>query len=80
MTMIEDELNANARKMRIEAKECEKRWRAERNLPAIKRRKCPEPKANVRFRRWCERRMGKFGAASKVRRIKPVTGEVLLPR
>jgi hypothetical protein len=35
-------------------------------------------KAAVRkYRRWREHRLGTFGPASKVRRIDPVTGEVM---
>jgi hypothetical protein len=41
----------------------ERRWSAE----------CPkEPRANVRYRRYCKKRLGKLGAASKVRVIDPV--------
>jgi hypothetical protein len=68
------------------AREAEEQWRAERglskglhrkgNVKARERRRraeCPdEPKANVRHRRYREKRLGKLGAASEVRRIDPV--------
>jgi len=68
------------------AREAEEQWRADRGLSqglhrkgnaiAQERRRsaeCPkEPRANVRYRRYCKKRLGKLGAASKVRRIDPV--------
>ena len=79
-----DDRNAGVR-------EAEEKWRGERgltqglhrvgNAKAANRRKralCPkEPKANTRYRRWKAKLLGSFGAASKVRRINPVTGEVM---
>jgi hypothetical protein len=73
------------------AHEDEQKWRDERgltpdlqhfdNAKAAKRRKRAlsprEPKANPRYRRWKAKLLGRFGAASKVRRINPVTGEVM---
>lgn len=51
------------------------------NAKAANRRKRAlsprEPKANPRYRRWKVKMLGRFGAASKVRRINPVTGEVM---
>ncbi len=72
------------------AREVEKQWRAELGLSkglhrrgnamARERRRraeCPkEPKAAVRYRRYRKKQLGKFGAASEVRRIDPV-GEVI---
>jgi len=72
------------------AREAEEKWRADRglskslhrrgNAKARERRRCAEcpdePKANVRHRRYREKRLGKLGAASKVRRIDPV-GDVV---
>jgi hypothetical protein len=72
------------------AREAEEKWRADRGLSKglhrrgnakareLRRRaECPdEPKANVRHRRYREKRLGKLCAASKVRRIDPV-GEVV---
>jgi hypothetical protein len=68
------------------AREAEEQWRADRGLSqglhrkgnaiAQERRRsaeCPkEPRANVRYRRYCKKRLGKLGAASKVRVIDPV--------
>ena len=68
------------------AREAEEKWRVEQRLSkglhrkgnaiAQERRRsaeCPkEPRANVRYRRYCKKRLGKLGAASKVRRIDPV--------
>ena len=68
------------------AREVEEQWRADRGLSqglhrkgnaiAQERRRsaeCPkEPRANVRYRRYCKKRLGKLGAASKVRVIDPV--------
>jgi hypothetical protein len=72
-------------------REAEEHWRADRGLSkglhrkgnaiARERRRnaeCPkEPRANVRYRRYCKKRLGKLGAASKVRRIDPVSGAVV---
>jgi hypothetical protein len=72
--------------------EVEQKWRDDRGLTpglhrignakaANRRRKRAlspkEPKANARHRRWKVKLLGKFGAASEVRRIDPVTGEVM---
>jgi hypothetical protein len=68
------------------AREVEEKWRADRGLSkglqgkgnaiAQERRRnaeCPkEPRANVRYRRYCKKRLGKLGAASKVRVVDPV--------
>ena len=68
------------------AREAEEQWRADRGLSqglhrkgnaiAQERRRsaeCPkEPRANVRYRRYCKKRLGKLGAASKVRVVDPV--------
>ena len=68
------------------AREAEEKWRVEQRLSkglhrkgnaiAQERRRsaeCPkEPRANVRYRRYCKKRLGKLGAASKVRVIDPV--------
>jgi len=73
------------------AREAEQTWRDKRgltpdlyrigNAKAANRRKRAfspkEPKANARHRQWKEKLLGTFGAASKVRRIDPVTGEVM---
>jgi hypothetical protein len=89
MTKIADELSKNAEILRARALEAEKQWRAARgldeglhrkgNAKGRKRRRravCPkEPKANVRFRRYRDKRLGKMGAASTVRRIDPETGD-----
>jgi len=72
------------------AREVEEQWRAELRLSkglhqrgnamARERRRraeCPkEPKAAVRYRRYRKKQLGKFGAASEVRRIDPA-GEVI---
>jgi hypothetical protein len=74
-------------RLRARAREAEQVWRDERGLTKglqhvnRKRRRreaCPkESKAAVRYRRWREKVLGgKTGAASRVRRIDPVTGEV----
>ena len=76
--------------LRERAREVEKQWRAELGLSkelhrrgnamareARRRVECPkEPKAAVRHRRYRKKQLGKFGAASEVRRIDPV-GEVI---
>ena len=68
------------------AREAEKQWRAELRLSkglhrrgngtageCRRRAECPkESKAAVRFRRYRKKQLGKFGAASEVRRIDPV--------
>jgi hypothetical protein len=73
------------------ADDIEQNWRDQRgltpglhhvgNAKAANRRKRvlspKEPKANLRYRRWKAKLLGRFGAASKVRRINPVTGEVM---
>ena len=85
MTVIGDELKANAKRLNARATEIEKRWREARgigkglhrkgNAMATKRRRraeCPtEPKAAVRHRRYRDKQLGKIGAASTVRSIDP---------
>lgn len=87
MTKIEDEMRKNAKSLRVRAREAEEQWRAERGLSkglrrrgnamvreARRRVECPkEPKAAVRYRRYRKKQLGKFGAASEVRRIDPVS-------
>jgi hypothetical protein len=87
---IDDELKENAKPLRERAREVERKWRDARGLTAgmnrvgnakagkrRKRAECPkEPKASTRHRRWREKKLGKLGPASKVRRIDPATGEV----
>jgi hypothetical protein len=72
------------------AREAEHEWRVKLGLSkglhrrgnafARERRRraeCPnEPKAAVRYRRYRKKQLGKFGAASEVRRIDPA-GEVI---
>lgn len=90
MTKIEDEIRKNAKSLPERAREAEEQWRAERGLSkglhrrgnamARERRRraeCPkEPKAAVRHRRYRKKQLGKFGAASEVRRIDPA-GEAI---
>jgi hypothetical protein len=73
------------------AREAEEQWRADRGLSkglhrkgnaiARERRRNAEfpkePRANVRYRCYCKKRLGKLGAASKVRRIDPASGELV---
>ncbi len=80
---IHDELKENAKPLRERAREVEQKWRDARGLTAgmkrvgnakagkrRKRAECPkEPKASTRHRRWREKKLGKMGAASKVRRV-----------
>ena len=68
------------------AREAEEQWRAELGLSkglhrrgnamareGRRRAECPkEPKAAIRYRRYRKKQLGKFGAASEVRRIDPV--------
>jgi hypothetical protein len=88
MTKNGDELKENAKRLSARAREIEKRWREARgltprlnrkgNAKASKRRRaeCPhEPKANVRHRAYRDKQLGKMGAASKMRRIAPTTGQ-----
>lgn len=89
-TKTGDELKGNAKRLRARAREIEERWRETRgigkglhrkgNATSGKRRRraeCPtEPKAAVRHRRYRDGKLGKMGAASTVRRVDPVTGEV----
>ena len=91
MAKIEDGLRKNAKSLPERAREAEEQWRAERSLSkglhlrgnamARERRRqveCPkEPKAAVRHRRYRKKQLGRLGAASKVRTIDPITGEVI---
>ena len=90
MTKIEDEMRKNAQSLRVRARKAEEQWRAELGLSkelhrrsnamareARRRVECPkEPKAAVRYRRYRKKQLGKFGAASEVRRIDPA-GEAI---
>lgn len=76
------------------AREVDDKWRKARRLTtnlnhignarARKRRQRAEApketKANVKFRHWRDKKLGKMGAASKVRRIDPATGEATAVR
>jgi hypothetical protein len=94
MSNIDEQLRGHGKLMCACASEAEQKWRAAHgltkglhnasNAKAAHRRKrveCPkEPKANVRHRRYRKKQLGKLGAASKVRRIDPLTGKVLRER
>jgi hypothetical protein len=72
------------------AREAEEQWRTELRLSKglhrrgnatarehRRRAECPkEPKAAVRYRCYRKKQLGKLGAASKVRRIDPGTGNI----
>jgi hypothetical protein len=91
LTQTEAETMGHAKIVGARATEDQKRWREKykvsrglhrkRNAKACRERKhaeCPsEPKAAGRYRRWRDGKLGKMGAASKVRRIDPTTGEVI---
>jgi hypothetical protein len=82
--IIDEELKGNARVLRARAIEAEERWREERGLGKQLGKK-RERRSDTRERKAIERKReklrkqqaGKLGAASTVRRIDPVTGEVI---
>jgi hypothetical protein len=83
------ERKVDPRPLAKRANEKEEKWRKVRgltkemnrwsNAKAMKRRRQAsnpkEPKAAAKFRRYRDRKLGKMGAASKVRHIDPLTGE-----
>ena len=88
---LNEELEASARSLAKRASEIEEQWRGPRGLTkrmnqksnarAMKRRRRAsnpkEPKGAAKFRRYRDRKLGKIGAASKVRHIDPATAEVV---
>jgi phytoene dehydrogenase-like protein len=85
---LNEEREANARSLSKLASEREERWRAacgltkrlnrKSNAEAMKRRQREsnpkEPKGATKYRRYRSKKLGRMGAASKVRHIDPVTG------
>ena len=91
-TQTEHETIGHAKLMRAKATEDEDQWREKRGLTTglhwqrrtekaggrRKRAECPsEPKATKQYRRWRNKKLGTMGAALRVRRIDPRTGEVM---
>jgi hypothetical protein len=81
---ITEELKGNARMLRARAIEAEKEWRESQGLgqqlgnKRKRRSDTRERKAIERkHEKHREQQLGKLGAASKVRRIDPATGEVI---
>ena len=84
---LSEELEASTRSLAKRAREKEDQWRKARgltkrmnrkgNAKAMKRRAASpkEPRGVAKYRLYRDRKLGKLGAASKVRRIDPVTGE-----
>jgi len=86
---LSEELEANARSLAKRASEKEKERRERRGLTkqmnqksnarAMKRASNPkEPKGAAKYRRYQDRKLGKMGAASKVRHIDPATGKSVM--
>jgi hypothetical protein len=86
---LNEEFEANASSLAKRASEKEERWLGARGLterlnrksnaaPMMRRQTVSnpkEPKGTAKYRRYRDRKLGRMGAASKVRHIDPVTGK-----
>ena len=86
---LNEELEASSRSLAKRASEIEEQWLGRRGLTkrmnqksnarAMKRASNPkEPKGAAKYRRYQDRKLGKMGAASKVRHIDPATGKSVM--
>jgi hypothetical protein len=78
MTQIADELAINAKRLRERAKRVEAVWREANGITRLSKRDAStksghraERRAALELDRHRDRKLGTFGAASAVRRIKP---------
>jgi hypothetical protein len=79
MTKIADELQINAKHLRARAKAVEAEWREAKGITRLSAKRSAEVRAGKRIEKRMaleleqhrDRRLGKMGAASTVRRIKP---------